>query len=311
MLPEGSKPILNADDRPGFAVDGAAKTGRGWGRLLGAVFVFSAVVGFGSLIAYYFVQNRDGALEPSAVPIVRADPRPTKLRPETPGGIEVPFQNTQIYDRVGQQSAGAGQPGVPAIASNRSVERLLPGPEAPLPRPVPPPAPVAAIPATPDVAPPPNAVVVTPPRSLAPVAQAPAPASPQPVPTPPSAVVAPAPAPVRQAPAATAPPSVAPAVLAQAAIPRVAAPLAAAPASGTRIQLASLRAEADAQREWTRLQRQHADVLGGLTASFPAADLGERGIYIRLQAGPFAIPEAARAACETLRARGVGCNVVR
>jgi hypothetical protein len=307
MLPEGSKPILNADERPGFAADSAVKTERRWGRLLGAVFVFSAVVGFGSLIAYYYVQNRDGALEPAAVPIVRADPRPTKLRPETPGGIDVPFQNTQIYDRVGQQSAGAVQPGAPSAANNRPVERLLPGPEAPLPRPVPvpPPAPVAAIPATPDVTPPANAVVVTPPRSVAPIALAPAPpqaappqpappqpAPPQPVPAAPSTVVAPAPA--------------------QAAVPRAAAPTAAAPASGgARIQLASLRAEADAQREWARLQRQHADVLGGLTASFPAADLGERGVYIRLQAGPFPIPEAARAACETLRARGVGCNVVR
>jgi hypothetical protein len=323
MLPEGSKPILNADERPGFAADSAVKTGRGWGRLLGAVFVFSAVVGFGSLIAYYYVQNRDGALEPAAVPIVRADPRPTKLRPEAPGGIDVPFQNTQIYDRVGQQSAGAGQAGAPSAANNRPVERLLPGPEAPLPRPVPPPAPVAAIPATPDVTPPANAVVVTPPRSLAPIALAPAPpqaappqpAAPQPLPAAPSAIVAPAPVPARPAPAPTPPSSVSsptPAP-AQAAVPRAAAPLAAAaPASGgARIQLASLRAEADAQREWARLQRQHADVLGGLTASYPSADLGERGVYIRLQAGPFPIPEAARAACETLRARGVGCNVVR
>jgi hypothetical protein len=89
------------------------------------------------------------------------------------------------------------------------------------------------------------------------------------------------------------------------------APVTAAQAGGVRIQLASVRAEADAQREWGRLQRQHGDVLGGLSPSYTSADLGDRGVYIRLQAGPFPVPEAARAACETLRARGVGCNVVR
>ena len=305
MLPEGAKPILNSDAPFGVAAErGGGGQGRAWGRLLAGVFVFSVVVGFGSLLAYFFVQNRDGALEPSAIPVVRADPRPMKLRPDTPGGIEVPFQNTQIYDRVGQQSAGAaaptGRPGAPA-AANRPVERLLPGPEAPLPRPIPPPAPVASIPTTPDVAPPPNAVVVAPPPppAAAPPAR-PAPAPIQlatPIPPPVAAAPPPPPPPVAQ----TRPPATAPA----------AAPVAAAPVGGARIQLASVRAEAEAQREWARLLRQHGDVLAGLTPSYTNADLGERGVYIRLQAGPFPIPEAARAACETLRARGVGCNVVR
>jgi hypothetical protein len=328
MLPEGAKPILNGDALPGAESDRAsAGQGRSWGKLLAGVFVFSVVVGFGSLLAYFFVQNRDGALEPSAIPVVRADPRPMKLRPETPGGIEVPFQNTQIYDRVGQQSAGAaasaGRPGAPA-AANRPVERLLPGPEAPLPRPMPPPAPVASIPATPDVAPPPNAVVVAPPppppvaaaRSAPPPAQLATPApSPAIAPPPPVAAARSAPPPVQlatPAPSAVAPPpppvpqvaQVRPAVSAP-------APVTAAQAGGVRIQLASVRAEADAQREWGRLQRQHGDVLGGLSPSYTSADLGDRGVYIRLQAGPFPVPEAARAACETLRARGVGCNVVR
>lgn len=315
MLPEGAKPILKADaPLAGPPERAAAGPGRSWGKLLAGVFVFSVVVGFGSLLAYFFVQNRDGALEPAAIPVVRADPRPMKLRPETPGGIEVPFQNTQIYDRVGQQSAGAaapaGRPGAPA-AANRPVERLLPGPEAPLPRPTPPPAPVASIPATPDVAPPPNAVVVAPPPP--PVAATPRPAPP---PVQLAAPAAPPPPQPAAPPVAAAPPPVAATPAPPPAQTRPVAPpptpaVAAAPAGGARIQLASVRAEAEAQREWARLLRQHGDVLGGLAPSYTSADLGERGIYIRLQAGPFPIPEAARAACETLRARGVGCNVVR
>ncbi|CAN0414076.1 unnamed protein product, partial [Phaeothamnion confervicola] len=79
----------------------APKSGaRNGARVFGAVFAFAAIVGFGSLIAYYFVQNRDGNLDPANIPIVRADPRPMKIRPDNPGGIDVPFQNTEIYDRV-------------------------------------------------------------------------------------------------------------------------------------------------------------------------------------------------------------------
>jgi len=154
------------------------------------------------------------------------------------------------------------------------------------------------------VAPPPNAVVVAPPPPP-PAAAPPARSAPAPIqlatPTPPPVAAAPPP-PVAQ----TRPPATAPA-----AAPVAAAPVAAVPVGGARIQLASVRAEAEAQREWARLLRQHGDVLAGLTPSYTNADLGERGVYIRLQAGPFPIPEAARAACETLRARGVGCNVVR
>jgi hypothetical protein len=68
---------------------------------------------------------------------------------------------------------------------------------------------------------------------------------------------------------------------------------------------------ADAQREWARVTRQYPDLLAGMSPQFVPADLGDRGVFIRVQAGPFASPEAARAACDALRARGAGCNVVR
>ncbi|MFM7344610.1 MAG: SPOR domain-containing protein, partial [Tagaea sp.] len=93
--------------------------------------------------------------------------------------------------------------------------------------------------------------------------------------------------------------------------PRAAPPPAVAPASGVRIQLASVRSEADAQREWERMRRQHADVLGNLSPAFPSADLGERGVFWRVQAGGFADLAAAREACAALRGRGLGCNVVQ
>src|SRR5215472_13155026 len=52
------------------------------------------------------------------VPLIRVDERPTKLKPEKPGGMEVPDRDKLIFT----QKRG-------------SVEHLLPPPEKPMPRP--------------------------------------------------------------------------------------------------------------------------------------------------------------------------------
>jgi len=307
MLPEGAKPILSSGDEPAPLSGGPQRTrgngggGRNWGRLIAAVFAFAAVVGFGSLLAYTYLETRDGSTDPNSLPIVRADTRPMKTRPEQPGGIDVPFQDKEIYNRVGQQSSGGA---TTQTAQGGQVERLLPGPEAVMPRPVPepPPAPRVVVPDAPQVEPTADAVPVTaPPRASIQPGGANAPA---PVPPP-----APLPAPVAPRPQQAAPaPTPAPAARPATPAPQVAA---APAAGGIRIQLASVRSQADAQREWERLRRQHGDVLGNLTASFPTVDLGDRGTFWRIQAGGFASTDAAQAACAALRARGAGCNVVR
>lgn len=298
MLPEGAKPILSTGDEPAPLSGGAKRarggngggTGRAWGRWVAAAFAFSAVVGFGSLIAYTYLETRDGTADPNSLPVVRADTRPMKIRPDQPGGIDVPFQDKEIYNRVGQQSSGGA---TTQTATGGQAERLLPGPEAVMPRPTPtpPPAPRVVVPDAPQVEPTADAVpVMAPPRASIPPGGANAPAS----------APSPAPAPTPTVPAARPAP--------QAPAPQAAA---AAAAGGIRIQLASVRSQADAQREWERLRRQHADVLGNLTASFPTVDLGDRGMFWRIQAGGFANADAAQAACAALRARGAGCNVVR
>lgn len=320
MLPEGAKPILSPGDEPAPLSGGGKRArggngggwgsggGRNWGRWLAAVFAFAAVVGFGSLLAYTYLETRNGSTDPNSLPIVRADTRPMKTRPEQPGGIDVPFQDKEIYNRVGQQSSG-GATTQTAQGANGQVERLLPGPEAVMPRPAPtpPPAPRVVVPEAPQVEPTADAVPVTaPPRaSIHPGgANAPAPVPPPaPLPAPAPQAAAPRPQPAPAPPAAPA---------ARPATPAPAPQVAAAPAAGgIRIQLASVRSQADAQREWERLRRQHPDVLGTLTASFPTVDLGDRGMFWRIQAGGFASADAAQAACASLRARGAGCNVVR
>ena len=57
-----------------------------------------------------------------AVPLLRADERPTKVKPEQPGGMPMPDQNSSLYNDKLAKSP---------------VEKLLPPPEQPLPRPAP------------------------------------------------------------------------------------------------------------------------------------------------------------------------------
>jgi cell division septation protein DedD len=57
-----------------------------------------------------------------AVPLIRADERATKVKPDQPGGMTIPDQNVSLYNE---------KPG------GTPVEKLLPAPEQPLPRPVP------------------------------------------------------------------------------------------------------------------------------------------------------------------------------
>jgi cell division septation protein DedD len=152
-------------------------------------------------------------------------------------------------------------------------EKLLPPPEQPLPKPVvpPEPAPVAAA--------------------------APAPAAPVAPPVP--AATAPTPAPAR--PVAATPPAVSP-------VPPPAAPAA---AGGWRVQIAATKDEASAHSEWARLQKAHPELLGALGLNVIRADLGERGVFYRIQAGPVADAAQAQKLCGDLKAVSVGCIVVK
>ena len=53
-----------------------------------------------------------------------------------------------------------------------------------------------------------------------------------------------------------------------------------------------------------------ADVLAGMAPSFARVELGERGSFYRIQAGPLPSRDAARGACERLSKAGTVCFVV-
>jgi cell division septation protein DedD len=203
----------------------------------------------GSLwFAYQQGIKRGGVITGAAdVPLIRADERPIKVRPEKPGGMEVPDRDKLIYTQ-----------------KRAAVEHLLPPPEKPMPRPT---APSAAAPS----------------------------ASPQPPPVPAGAGAA-NPAPQAKPQQPTGKP------------PAKAEPAAAQKMGGTRIQLASVRSEEEARQEWDRIRRANPDLLGSASATPVRADLGEKGVYYRLQTAP--ILDAERV-CGELKRRNIGCIIAR
>jgi cell division septation protein DedD len=109
-----------------------------------------------------------------------------------------------------------------------------------------------------------------------------------------------APAVVAQAPrAVTPPPAPAPAVSAK------------APASGEFVvQLGAVRAADQADKEWLRIQKANADLLGALKSDIVRVELEGKGTFWRVRAAPLS-EQAARQLCAELTARSQGCIVAR
>ena len=233
------------------------------------------------------------------IPVIKADERPIKTRPDDRGGMQVPNQDKLVYERMD----GEGE---------AKTERLLPPPEQPH-------------------MPPKGAVAVTPP-ALAPVPAAPLPVTPvTPLVQPPqikpaapsssdySAVQnrqaptpapAPAPVPVAAKPVKTPPP-------APVSVPAPAPQVAAAPptphkvpASGEYlVQLGAVRSADAADKEWTRIQHANSEILASLHSDIVRVELGEKGTYWRVRAGPLS-EQAGRSICQELGHRNQGCILV-
>lgn len=89
-------------------------------------------------------------------------------------------------------------------------------------------------------------------------------------------------------------------------------PVAAAPApapSGFQVQLAAYRTAERAHSEWSRVQGAHPDLLGALEPHVVSVDLGTRGTFYRLLAGPLPDRNAANELCEQLEGRRQDCLV--
>jgi len=281
------------------------------------------VLGAMALVVYYAYQLglRAGAQGPA--PLIKAEQQPYKVKPEEPGGMDVPNQDKLIYKEV--KPAGSG-------ANAEPVERLMPPPESPLPKPekeepqaqqaqaAEPPAPAAqptpqqpsaaaAAPSAPVS--PSTAAAATPPKEGVPqqVAQGgglEAPATPAKSGS--SSEPAAKPAAASESAPAAAKPAATPSASAEKAPSRAAGEA----ADDWHVQLGAVRTAEEAQHEWARLQGKYTDLLGQLSLNIQRVDLGgDKGVFFRIRGGPLADRAQANALCDRLKVVQVGCIAVR
>ncbi|MEO3431633.1 SPOR domain-containing protein [Inquilinus sp. CAU 1745] len=274
----------DAPEVPDPLLDEAPRRGSGYRRALILGLVLLAFAAFGALIWYAYATSQS-PVAAGEVPLIQADPSPTRIRPEQPGGLEVPHQDRLVLRSI--------DPDAPTPV----VEQLLPPPEQPMEVPEPPPPAATPAPAV-QPAPPPAEddlqLALRPRGEAIPPAAETAPEEPT-VETPPQPVPEPEPP-------ATPVPETAPAA--------EPAPVAPSSQGGVHIQMAAVRTQEAARGEWARLQGEFPDLLGGLQLRVQEADLGERGIFYRVQAGP--LDEArAEQVCGGLKAQNTDCILVR
>ena len=71
-----------------------------------------------------------------------------------------------------------------------------------------------------------------------------------------------------------------------------------------------MRSPEEAREEWQRLKRANGDLLGNLRANAVSVDLGEKGIWYRIMAGPLDGAGAERL-CIEMKQRNHGCAIAR
>ena len=63
---------------------------------------------------------------------------------------------------------------------------------------------------------------------------------------------------------------------------------------------------------WLKLRKSNTDLLGDLKMKVTKVDLGKnKGIFFRLRVGPFEARDEARALCNLITKRKIGCLVVK
>jgi hypothetical protein len=210
-------------------------------------------------------------------PLIEADARPIKVRPDNPGGLRVPNQDELIFDR--NRGARATAPGALAPEAEKPRvdqlrQQLAERAAQEAARSAPPPA-APAQPATPQAAP----------RSAP---QAAAPATPAP-PATTSALTAPSlPAPV----------------------PANAERFAPVANGRAQVQLGALPSEAAARGEWERLQRRVPELLSNRRVTLAPLDREGQTTMFRIRTGGFADAATARAFCEEMKTRSIPCMVI-
>jgi hypothetical protein len=239
------------------------------GTILTFLVSVAAIGSFCGVVWWAHSQNIEAGGQGLA-PIIKADDKPTREKPAHAGGLVVAQQDNEAFSRINPKAA----PNPP--------ERLLPPAQQPRP---PTPEQLAAAATQPSVDP-----ATARPAALA---------------APPTPAVSGTPAVAGEPPKvepAKATPGEAPAG------PTISSILeqVSGPVGGWRIQVAAVPNEELARSTWARLQGSHGDVLGQLRMQATRADLGTKGTWYRVQAGPLDEKQAQQA-CSRLRQRSVEC----
>lgn len=83
---------------------------------------------------------------------------------------------------------------------------------------------------------------------------------------------------------------------------------AAARGTGNYVHLASYRDEASARAGWAALSQRYAGSMRGMEPHYERVTVPGKGVFIRLKAGPVAIPGGANRLCDQLRGAGQFCE---
>ncbi|HBO49263.1 MAG TPA: hypothetical protein DD619_00470, partial [Alphaproteobacteria bacterium] len=230
----------------------------------------------------WFVLAPQYAETEKEIPIIRRPQTAVKIKPENPGGMDIPNQDKNVYNIVEKKEV-----------DNTVVENLLPKPETPK---------------LPDIVPEVSDVDVNAnnldqivdevsaekaPEKPAEIKEA---AANNNVPAKPADLLA------DTAPAKPAAPEKAAAPQAKTAEKTAAS--APAAAGGWQIQLIASKNKAAVEKTWTDLSAKYSD-LQKMPHEIQASDLGAQGMFYRLRAGSFADKAAAAQACALLKAKGL------
>lgn len=207
---------------------------------------------------------------PAAIPIIEADSRPLRVKPDNPGGMQVAGADELV---MGDGAGGS--------------DRMAPAPEAP--------APQALRAQMQQAAPQPAA-------RNEPAATAPIPAATTPAATPPTSS-----SPLPDTLARAVPMARTPAQAASPAIP-AATPAATPARPGVSVQLAAVDTQAAATAEWQRLTKRMPEILDGRRPTIQKAERDGHAIW-RVRTGGFADMAEATGFCTRLRAKGGNCTI--
>lgn len=253
--------------------------------------------GLGVVLAGFFGISALRGHHSDGVPVIAADTRPIRVKPENPGGMKIDGADNDLFsggsDTANARLAPAAE--TPDTKALQADESVAPPPAGAAPAEGPPPlaTPLAALPQHPGSVPAPKPV---PQQPAAPVAQS----KPLVLAGLASPAVKPPPAPLPRA-AAAAQPAVKPAA--------PAAPQPAVKSSGkAAVQLAAMGSEEAAHAEWQQLTKKMPDLLNGRQPAFSRIERDGKTFW-RVRVAGFNDAAQGRSFCEQVRAKGGGCSV--